>query len=122
MANANFFKKQALEKEVKELYAKITFGSSGAPTLTTGYGITSITRNSQGDYTLVLADQYVSMKSAEATFLSSSAQDIRMQLKSETVSTSKQVNFFTLTGASATDPASGQVMLLKIDVKNTSVR
>jgi hypothetical protein len=123
MANRSFNRKQSLEKEVKELYCKISIGSSGAPTLVSGssYGMASITRNSAGDYTLVLQDNYVSLKFVEAIFLSSTAQDIRVQLKSETVSTTKQINFMTLTGASATDPSSGQVLLLKIEVKNTSV-
>ena len=123
MASRSFNRKQALEKEVKEIFALITFGASGAPTLTTGYGITSITRNSQGDYTIVLDSKFPSFKNFSGTFLKSTGEDIRVQLKSETVSsaTTKAVNFFTLTGASATDPSSGAKLYLKIEVKNTSV-
>lgn len=121
MANRSFNRKQSLEKEVKELFCSISIGASGAPTLVDRYGIASITRNSAGDYTLVLQDNYVSLKFVEAVFLSSTAQDIRVQLKSETVSTTKQINFFTLTAATATDPSSGQKLFLKIEVKNTSV-
>lgn len=121
MANRSFNRKQSLEKEVKEIYCSISFGSSGAPTLVSRYGIASITRNSAGDYTLVLQDNFVSLKFVEGTFLSSTAQDIRLQLKSETVASTKQINFFTLTGASATDPSSGQKLFLKIEVKNTTV-
>lgn len=122
MANRGFHRIQALEKEVKELYALITFGSSGAPTLTTGHGITSITRNSTGDYTLVLQDKYVSLKCVSGTFEKTTGEDIRLQMKSETVSaTTKAINFLTLTSASATDPSSGAKLYLRIDVKNTSV-
>lgn len=121
MANRNFNRKQALEKEVKEIYAKITHGSSGAPTLTTGVGISSITRNTTGDYTLVLQDKYNSLKMAEATLIKSSGEDIRMQIKSETVSSNGTINYLTLTGSSATDPSSGSILLLKFELKNSSV-
>jgi hypothetical protein len=121
LANRNFNRKQALEKEVKDLFAKITFGASGAPTLTTGYGIASIVRDEAGTYTLTLADKYVSFKHASGTFLKSSAEDIRLQLTDEDVSTDKTVEFKTLTGASATDPSSGAGLFLQIVVKNTTV-
>lgn len=120
MANRGFSRKQALEKQVCEIYAKVTIGASGAPTLTTGYGVTSITRTSAGLYQLTLADKYTSLKNMEVIFLSSTAQDIRAQIKAETVATTKLVDFFTLTGATETDPSSGQVMLIKFDLKNTS--
>lgn len=124
MANRNFSPKQALEKEVKELFCKITFGASGAPTLVTGQqqGFESITRDAQGDYTLVLMDKYVALKSVEGIFLDDAAQDIRLQLNSDDVSdyaAAKSISFFTLTGATATDPASGQALLLKVEVKNS---
>jgi hypothetical protein len=120
MANRSFNRKQALEKEIKEIYAKVTIGSSGAPTLTTGYGVASITRTSAGLYQLTLADKYTSLKNMEVMFLSSTAQDIRAQIKAEDVDVAKTIDFFTLTDATATDPSSGQVMLIKLDLKNTS--
>lgn len=120
MANRSFNRKQALEKEIKEIYAKVTIGSSGAPTLTTGYGVSSITRTSAGLYQLTLADKYTSLKNMEVMFLSSTAQDIRAQIKAEDVDVAKTIDFFTLTDATATDPSSGQVMLIKLDLKNTS--
>lgn len=119
MASRNFNRKQALEKEIKDLYAKVTIGASGAPTLVTGHGITSITRNGAGDYSLVLADKYVSFKFMEVTFLSSSAQDLNVQLYSEAVNDTKTIRFLTLTGATPTDPANGQTMYIQVTVKNT---
>lgn len=121
MASRSFNRKQALEKEIKEIYAKITFGATGAPTLTTGHGVASITRTTNGDYALTLQDAYNSLKMAEGTFLDSSGEDIRIQLKSETVSSTKIINFFTLTGATPTDPSNGAVLFLKFELKNTSV-
>jgi hypothetical protein len=122
MANRSFNRRQSLEKEVKDLYIKISIGASGAPTLASraSYGAASIVRNSAGDYTLTLQDKYSSLKFMEAILLDPDAEDIRFQLKSETVNTDKKVNFFTLTGASATDPSNGSAILLKLELKNTS--
>lgn len=120
MASRIFNKKQSLEREVKELYAKITIGATGAPTLTVGVGIESIARNSAGDYTLTLSDRYNSLKMAKVRVLSATEEDLRAQLKSETVATTKQVNFMTLTDATKTDPADGSVLIVKLDLKNVA--
>lgn len=121
MANRNFNRKQALEKEVKELYARVTIGAAGAPTLAMGVGIASISRTSQGLYLLTLQDKYHSLKHMQVMFLDDAAQDIRAQLKEEDVDGAKTLSFFTLTGATETDPVSGQTMYIKLDLKNTSV-
>lgn len=121
MANRGFNRKQALEKEVKELFVLLTFGSSGAVTMTKGVGIASVSKTSTGLYKITLQDKYVSLKSVSGTFESTSAEDIRVQVKDETVSTTKIINIFTLTGASETSPASGTKLYVKIEVKNTSV-
>ncbi len=123
MASRIFYRKQALEREVKELFIKISIAGSGAPTLVSGasYVASSITRNSAGNYTLVLQDQYNSLKNVEIIHQASSAQDLAFQVISESVnSSSKSINFVCLTDATATDPASGTVLLLKIELKNTS--
>lgn len=122
MADRSFNRRQSLEKEVKDLYIKISIGATGAPTLVSGasYGAASISRTSQGLYALTLQDKYSSLKFIEGILLDVDAEDIRFQLKSETVSTTKIVNFFTLTGATATDPSNGSAILLKLELKNTS--
>ena len=122
MANRSFNRKQSLEKEVKDLYLKVSFGSSGAPTMVGGssYGFASIVRNSAGDYTITLQDKYSALKHVSGRFLSSSAQDLNIQLKSEDVVSAKTIGLMMLTGASATDPASGQVLILNVELKNTS--
>lgn len=121
MASRTFNRKQALEKEVKEIYAKLTFGSSGAVTLTTGYGVASASKTGTGDYRITLSDKYVSLKFVEGIFLKSSAEDIRIQLKAEDVASAKTIDILTLTGSSATNPSSGAVLYLKFDLKNTTV-
>jgi hypothetical protein len=121
MASRNFNRKQALENEIKEIYAKLTFGSSGAVTLTTGHGVASASKTGTGDYRITLSDAYVSLKMVEGTFLKSSAEDIRVQLKSEDVASGKTIDILTLTGASATNPSSGAVLFLKFELKNSTV-
>lgn len=121
MANRNFNRRQALEKEVKDLYVRVSVGASGAPTLVSRIGIASIARDSAGTYTLVLQDRYVALKFFQVSFLDDSAQDLRAQILDDSSATAdKYIQFATLTGASATDPQSGQTMLIKIELKNTT--
>lgn len=120
MASRSFNRKQALEKEIKTLYAKLTFGSSGAVTLTSGVGIASVAKSDTGDYLITLQDKYVALKNVEGTLLKSTGEDIRVQLKAEAVASSKTLSIFTLAGSSATNPSSGAVLFLKIELKNTT--
>ena len=120
MASRIFNRKQALEKEIKELYADVAIGAAGAPTLTKGLGITSVARTGAGAYTVTLDDRYVRLMSAQMTHLSATEEDLKMQIASETVSTTKTIAIFTLTGAVATDPASGDRLLIKVELKNST--
>ena len=113
-----FNRKQALEREIKDGYVRISIGASGAPTLTAGPLGASITRNSAGNYSLTLYDKYAALKSFRAILLDSTAEDIRFQLHSETVSTTQIVRFLCLTDATETDPSDGSVILIKMDLKN----
>ncbi len=120
MARHTYNRRQAIEKEVKDLYLEVSFGSSGAPTIVSGYGFTSISRTSAGLYLVTLDAKYQALKFVEGCFKWTTAQDIRVQLKEEAVNASNTFSFFTLTGASASDPSSGNKILLKVEVKNTS--
>ena len=120
MANRNFNRKQALEKEIKEIYAEIAIGASGAPTLTKGLGVESITRNGAGDYTLTLEDSWVRLMSMHATHEAASAEDITFQISAKDVTTAKTVDFFTKTGATETDPSDGSTLFIRLELKNSS--
>jgi len=124
MANRTFNDAQSLEKEIKALFIKISIGASGAPTLVVpgSLGAASISRTSAGLYRLTLTDAFPYLMGFEGKLLASAAEDIHFQLKAETVATTKLIDFYTLTGATATDPASGDILYLKIDLKNTSVK
>jgi hypothetical protein len=121
MANKTFNKVQAYEKEVKHLYADVAIGASGAPTLTRGYGITSIARNSAGKYTVTLSDKYNRLMFADVVQLVGTAEDTNFQLVSESVASAKTVVFHCLTGGVATDPSSGSRLFIKLELKNSSV-
>ncbi len=121
MANRSYNRRQSLEKQVKDLYALVSIGASGAPTLTSGTGIASITRTSAGLYQVTLQDKYNSLKFVEGVIVKSTAEDIQVTVKAEDVDGAKTIDLFTLAGAVATDPSSGSQLLIKIEVKNTSV-
>lgn len=121
MASRNFNRKQALEKEVKDLYARISIGATGAPTIVSALGSASISRTGAGDYSLTLDDKYSSLKFFEGVLLDADGEDINFQIYSETVSSTKIIRFLTLTGATPTDPSNGATLMLKIEVKNTDM-
>lgn len=120
MASRNFNRVQALEKEVKHLYAEVAIGGTGAPTLTSGLGITSISRVSAGKYLVTLNDKYVRLMSASAIVLKTAGEDITVQLSAQDVAGAKTVTFLCKTAATATDPASGDVLFIRIDLKNST--
>lgn len=121
MANRNFNRMQALEKEIKELFLDVAIGGTGAPTLTEGLGITSIARVGAGHYRITLNDKFSRLMHADMIHLAATAEDLTMQIKLETVATTKLVEFFTLTAGTETDPASGDRLLITLKLKNSSV-
>lgn len=120
MASRNFNRTQALEKEVKSLFAKITIGATGAPTLTKGVGIASVARSAAGKYTITLDDTYVRLLHVDVKHLVSTVEDLVWQVTAETVSTTKTVAVAASTGGTFTDPSNGCVLLVRIDLKNTT--
>jgi len=112
-------------KAVCTLYFKVTFGASGAPTLATTNGgyISSIVRNSAGDYTITLADNYNALLDVNYVFNSGSSAPAApaMWVKSDAIAASKTLRVVFNTGGTATDPASGEVLLMNIVCKNSSV-
>ena len=121
MADRNFNRVQALEKEIKHLYADVAIGATGAPTLTTGLGVTSITRDSAGVYIVTLDDTYNKLIHFNAMMLEATAEDITFQVETEAVATSKTVQFQCKAAAVETDPSNGSRLLLHFTVRNSSV-
>lgn len=123
MANRNFNRYQALEKEVKSLFAKVAIGASGAPTLdaASSLGVASISRSSAGLYVLTLQDKYMKLSHAHCEIVTPTAESIASHVVSETVATNQTITFRCTATGTATDPASGDSLLIHIQVKNSSV-
>ena len=139
MANRNFNRLQALDKEVKHLYGTFDVAGSGAVTFDTAAisrsaGIKSITKESgAGQYTIALgvpsgdADKYSALLFFEAILLEAGAPSTDgsslCQLVSEDVSGAGSfvVNFVRSdTGAYANTP-SGSKVLFHVVVKNSNL-
>jgi hypothetical protein len=109
---------------VSKLYFKITFGASGAPTLGANQNsyISSVTRNSAGDYTIALADAWNNLLRVAHTFNSGSSAPAAPALwvKTDAVTT-KSLRIVFNSAGTATDPASGEVVLMEIVLKNSSI-
>ena len=117
----------ALEKGVVELFAKVTIGNTGAPTLVSASskGITGIVRNSAGNYTVTLQDKYRSLLFFDVNFQSATgigAAPIVSLYGAPAVDTGPTVRFVctTVGAGSATDPASGETMIIKLELSNSS--
>jgi hypothetical protein len=121
VANRNFNRKQALEKEVKELYLDVAIGMTGAPTLTRGTGVASIARTGAGEYTITLQDKYMRLMAVDVIQQAASAEDLQFQLSAESVASAKTVGLRSVAAGVATDPSNGSRLLIRLDLKNSSV-
>jgi len=121
LANRNFNRFQALEKEVKSLYAEVSIGGTGAPTIVTALGIASVSRTGVGRYTVTLDDKYSRLMHAQASLVTAINQDLVIHVAGSAVDSAKTVRFRCLAAGVAADPASGDSLLIRIDLKNSSV-
>lgn len=124
MANRRFNRVQSLTREVKILHARVAIGASGAPTLDVNdsVGIASITRDSAGVYDLVLDDQYNDLMHFNVIMLEATAEDLTFQIESESVASStKTIKFQCKAAAVETDPSDGSVLLIRVELKNSSI-
>lgn len=115
----------SFEQDVVEYFAKITIGGTGAPTLTIGKGIASVSRTSAGLYAITLQDKSAKLLDVSQSIISGSSAPAApcFNIVSETVATTKivTVQYRAIDNSTATDPASGEVLLIKIAVRNSSI-
>lgn len=130
MANRRFNQfREALIPGSVDLFAQVTFGASGAPTLSgtaplPNRGIKSITRLSAGKYTILLQDSYYALLNVTHAFIEASGAPASpsMYISSNAVTTASAPAItvqFNAAGT-ATDPASGEIALIQIALKNSS--
>lgn len=131
MANVMFWDTQSRQRELKMVHLKVAIGATGAPTLnaTASLGVASIERTSAGLYKITLTDKYTSLVAIHAMQMHSSiTQNVKFQIKDETVATTKIVNLWCLaatnsstTTLAATELTDGCTLYLTLLLKNTSV-
>ncbi len=107
------------------LFAKISFAANGAPTLVTtgGFskGIASVSRSSAGKFVVTMSDTYNYLIGVKGSFVASGgAAAPNVCVDSESVASAKTVTILTQAGGVNTDPASGEVLVLEIELKNSS--
>lgn len=117
MANRNFNRLQALEKEVKSLYAQIDFAPSGAPTLNAArsLGVVSAIGDLVGNIEITLQDKYMRLMNVSIVELGPATLTAPISVVSEDVANTKKL---TLSNA---DAITSTTLLVRIDVKNSSV-
>jgi hypothetical protein len=115
-----------LEKRVTDIFAQVTFGASGAPTLNVANskGVLSVTRNSAGTFTFVFGstpngrtafDTYVKVLQVAACFNSGAAAPAApgLYIKANNIAVANtasiQIVLTVAGGGTATDPASGEI-------------
>ena len=129
----------SLEKDVVDLYVRVTFGSSGAPTLDASInkGIVSVTRNSAGKFTFVFGaknaangnklDTYYKLLNVDATADTTGISGVapawsQMYLAANSTATlgTSSAQVVLLSGATATDPASGEAVYFQFTFRNSA--
>ena len=136
MANRNFNRLQALDKEIKIIHGQFAVGASGAPTLSASksVGVKSVLRVGAGHFRIVLGtpdgdvDKYNHFFGAyfdiqKSTAIGSTAGGVGFQLQgAPSVSTDGQIDFFTLkSNGDEADPGNSETIHFMIVVKNSSL-
>lgn len=123
MANSTLFQfRYSYERDLTDIVLKCSIGASGAPTMINRKGITSITRNSAGLYTIVLKDNFNLLMNANIMQLDNDALAAPItQIVSETVSSTKTVVVqFRDIALAAADPNDGAVVMIHLCLRNAS--
>lgn len=115
----------SMENTVVDLYMVVTIGATGAPTLTRAQGVTSITRDSAGQYSIILNDIYNQLLGLDCMFYASTsaAAAPMVVLESNTIATAKTlvIQCRAIDNSTATDPGNGEIMYLHLALRNSSL-
>jgi hypothetical protein len=142
MANRQFQQySYQLEKGVVTLYVRVNIGATGAPTLVTtstsgnpSNGIATISRSSAGKYVITFGnvgstqtnlDTYQRLLWAQANVIASTISTVvstQISVESVTSASAPSITIQCLAAAgTAVDPNNGDVLLIKIALKNATV-
>jgi hypothetical protein len=129
MTNKTAFQfRYSYERDITDIYLKVSIGAAGAPTIASGNakGVQSITRNSAGNYTILLQQPYNRLLDVASQCISGASPQAAPMctVVSEAVATASaptvRLQYRAIDNVTATDPASGEVLLLHIAVRNSS--
>ncbi len=128
MANRDFTKNhRSMEKEVVDLFARVTFGAAGAPTLDAAKskGVKSVSRTSAGLFVITLQDSYQRLFSYSLVFKNATPPAAPFHLLITDASATNAapaitVKFFAVDNATATDPASGEEVRIVFRLSNST--
>lgn len=116
------------ENQVCDIFARISIGATGAPTLVAtvpnpNQGIVSIVRNSAGRYTLTLKSNFGRLMMLKHVFLNATAPAAPGMyiISDNSASATPTIVLQFNSGGTSTDPGSGEVMMLQLSLKNSSV-
>lgn len=122
-----------LEIDVVSLFANVSIGGTGAPTLNVSpgsKGFVSVVRNSAGKYTFTLDESYQALLFAGVSVLDSTASDptavgvvarIFAQDVANGTTPTFVISFYKMSDGTAVDPRSGAVLLVKADLRYSTV-
>lgn len=127
MANRMYNQFQGtLEKGVVQLFAEVSFGAAGAPTLVRGKGVASIAKASTGTFTVTLQDTYLRTLGLSTAWKGTAApagDNVVLNTDNCTGATGG-IPTVTLkvysTAGSAIDPASGEAVLVALTLSNST--
>lgn len=110
-----------IEQGITTLYFKLTVGSTGAVTSSSGYGLTSITRNDVGEYTLLLDRKYKKLLSVVPTIIQATTQGLSFVVDTDSIASAGSIRVALSVDAVATDASSGTLILFAITVADTGM-
>ena len=129
MANRRFRSqfRFGMEAMVVELFANISIGASGAPTLnqSASKGVASVVRDSAGQYTITLQDKYVSLLAfQESRNVGTSAMAAPFcNIEANNIASTGKltVQYRALDNSTPTDPQNGTIIFMKLTLSNSTV-
>lgn len=124
MANSRLFQfRYSYQRDMVDIVARVAIGASGAPTLLAGKGIVSISRVSAGRYLVTLKDNFRKLAMVDQVAVSASAPaapSMFVAVDNVSSATAPSITIQMNAAGVATDPASGEVLLLRISTVNAS--
>jgi hypothetical protein len=129
MANYNYRSQftQSNAAGLTKLLLKVSIGAAGAPTIAvgTGMGIKSIVRNSAGQYTINLSKPFTQLLDIRSSSLSGvvapASPTLNLVTDAVASKTAPAVTLQYRNSGAATDPASGEILYLEIELNSSTL-